>query len=140
MTATTATCLLATLPGNTDSTILIFCSTVRLQMKICNLKKAYYFILSERLCGQKNPCYRDCPPPSLPLPHPTAYLIKSRLFFKNIMISPAIYGKFENWQKQISYLRIFMTHTYFLQFFRSSRSEDIRILENAAFSVLCRGD
>ena len=26
-----------------------------------------------------------------------------------------------------------MTHTYFFQFFRSIRSEDIRILENAAF-------
>jgi len=26
-----------------------------------------------------------------------------------------------------------MTHTYVFQFFRSSRSEDIRILENAAF-------
>ena len=33
-----------------------------------------------------------------------------------------------------------MTHTYFFQFFRPGRLEDIRILQNAAFSVPCRGD
>ena len=49
---------------------------------------AYKFITSERLRGQKKPCYGYRSDPHSPLPPPNRLLNKTRLLFKNMMISP----------------------------------------------------